>query len=80
MTDLKSQKTMAAKIMKCGLSKVWIDPSRISDIADAITSADIRRMIKSGMIKKEQKTGVVETPNAKSDACGHGESLFNWTF
>ena len=32
--DLKNQKRMAAEILKCGESRVWIDPNRIEDAAD----------------------------------------------
>lgn len=58
MTDLKSQKQMAAKIMKCGVSRVWIDPSRTADVSDAITSQDVRTMVKDGVIKKQPKQGI----------------------
>ncbi len=37
--DLKNQKRMAAGILKCGGSRVKINPNRISDVADAITRA-----------------------------------------
>lgn len=50
--DLKYQKRMAASILKCGLSRVWINPNRIEDVADAITRADIRTAIQSGSIRK----------------------------
>ena len=46
--DLKNQKRMAADILGCGESRVWIDPNRIEDVADAITRADIRKAIDAG--------------------------------
>lgn len=55
--DLKNQKRMAAEILKCGSSRVWINPNRISDVADAITRADIRTAIQSGSIVKLPKKG-----------------------
>jgi large subunit ribosomal protein L19e len=45
------QKKLAAKILKVGKSRVWLDPKQVKDIEDAITSADIRRMILKGYIK-----------------------------
>jgi len=45
------QKKLAAKILKVGLSKVWLDPTKVKDIEAAITKIDIRRLIKKGMIK-----------------------------
>lgn len=56
--DLKSQKTIAARILKCGKTRVWIDPVRIGDVSEAITGSDIRRLIDEGAIKKIQKQGV----------------------
>jgi large subunit ribosomal protein L19e len=56
--DLKNQKRMAAAILKCGESRVWIDPNRIEDAADAITRADIRTAIESGTIRALPKQGI----------------------
>ncbi|MFA5313858.1 MAG: 50S ribosomal protein L19e [Methanomassiliicoccales archaeon] len=56
--DLKNQKRMAADILDCGFSRVWIDPNRIEDVADAITRADIRKAIDSGSIRAKPETGV----------------------
>ena len=56
--DLKNQKRMAAAILKCGSSRVWIDPNRMEDVADAITRADIRTAIESGTIRALPKTGI----------------------
>lgn len=55
--DLKNQKRMAAEILGCGRGRVWIDPNRIEDVADAITRADIRTAIDSGTIKALPKKG-----------------------
>ncbi|MCE5296410.1 MAG: 50S ribosomal protein L19e [Euryarchaeota archaeon] len=56
--DLKNQKRMAADILGCGFSRVWIDPNRIDDVADAITRADIRKAIDSGSIRAKPEKGV----------------------
>jgi large subunit ribosomal protein L19e len=56
--DLKYQKRVAAEMLKCGGSRVWIDPNRIEDAADAITRADVRTLIASGTIAAKQKKGV----------------------
>ena len=55
---LKTQKRIAARVMKCGQSRVWFDPERVNDIAEAITAADVRRLVKDGVIRAEQKKGV----------------------
>ncbi len=56
--ELRSQKTLAAKLMKCGRSRVWIDPARIGDVHQAITAQDIRKLIRDGIIKEKQKIGL----------------------
>lgn len=45
------QKKLAAKILKVGVSRVWIDPSKIEDVRKAVTKADIRKLIRKGIIK-----------------------------
>lgn len=49
---------MAAKIMKIGASRVWFNPSRLADVDEAITSEDIRRLIRDGVIAARPKTGL----------------------
>jgi len=56
--DLKNQKRMAAELLGCGKNRVWIDPNRIEDVADAITRADVRTAIDSGTIKALPKKGI----------------------
>jgi len=45
------QKRLAARMLKCGVNRVWIDPHN-SKIKQAITRKDLRRFIKEGFIKK----------------------------
>ena len=56
--DLKNQRRMAASLLKCGVNRVWIDPLRMEDVADAITRTDIKIMIDAGVIKAKQKRGI----------------------
>jgi large subunit ribosomal protein L19e len=56
--DLKNQRRMAAELLDCGQNRVWIDPNRAEDLADAITRADIRTAIESGTIKALPKAGI----------------------
>ncbi len=51
MTDLYNQKRLAAKVASVGIGKISLDASRIDDIKEAITKADIRSLIKQGAIK-----------------------------
>ncbi|MEM5815045.1 MAG: 50S ribosomal protein L19e [Candidatus Aenigmatarchaeota archaeon] len=50
---MKLQKRLAARIFGVGESKVWLDPTKISEIEKAVSAADIRRLIKKGYIKKK---------------------------
>ncbi|HIJ16304.1 MAG TPA: 50S ribosomal protein L19e [Thermoplasmata archaeon] len=56
--DLKYQKRVAAELLKCGENRVWIDPNKAEDVADAITRADVRTLIASGTVAAKQRTGV----------------------
>ncbi len=58
MTNLAKQRRIAAKVLKVGEGRVWIDPESISDVEEAITRADIRDLIEEGVIRKKPKRGV----------------------
>lgn len=55
---MAGQKRMASDMLKCGLSRIWIDPDRVADVEEAITRSDIRALIKDGAIKKLRKKGI----------------------
>jgi large subunit ribosomal protein L19e len=48
---MKIQKRLAAELMKCGINRVWIDPTN-EKVGQAITRNDVRGFIKEGIIKK----------------------------
>ncbi|MBS7656801.1 MAG: 50S ribosomal protein L19e [Candidatus Bathyarchaeia archaeon] len=56
--SLKSQRRMAAEILKIGTNRVWIDPERISDVESAISREEIRRLIKDKAIMKMPEKGI----------------------
>ncbi|MCJ2562619.1 MAG: 50S ribosomal protein L19e [Candidatus Thermoplasmatota archaeon] len=56
--NLKNQRRMAASLLKCGVNRVWIDPLRMEDVADAITRTDVQIQIDAGTIKAKQKKGI----------------------
>merc|ERR1712001_548529 len=39
--------------MKCGKKKVWLDPNEINEIANANSRANIRKLIKDGLVIKK---------------------------
>jgi large subunit ribosomal protein L19e len=48
---MKTQRRLAAEIFKVGESKIWFDPTKISEIEKAVTKADVRKLIEKGYIK-----------------------------
>ena len=57
MTDLKSQKRMAAEVMDIGETRVRIDPGEQEKVEEAITRQDIRNLVESGVIEKKDVKG-----------------------
>jgi large subunit ribosomal protein L19e len=56
--SLRSQRRMAAEVLKIGESRVWIDPERVDDVEAAITREDIRRLVHEKVIRRVPKKGV----------------------
>ena len=56
--NLKSKTRIAAKVLKCSPKRVKMDPSALQDISEAITKGDIRNLVGSKIIVKEQKKNV----------------------
>ena len=55
---LKSQRRLAAEIMKVGEKRVWIDPERIDYVESAITREEIRKLIHEKVVKSLPQRGV----------------------
>ncbi len=55
---LRSQKRIAAGILKVGINRIWLDPTRLSDIKEAITKADIKGLISGSIIKALPVKGI----------------------
>ena len=58
MTDLKSQRRLAAQILKIGQNRVWIDPDRMDDVEGAITREEVRKLIHEKIIVSQPEKGV----------------------
>lgn len=54
---LNFQKKLAGKVMKVSKKRVVVNDSSSEEIKDAITKADVRGLIKSGIITIKQKKG-----------------------
>eukprot|EP00095_Tigriopus_kingsejongensis_P005667 snap_masked-scaffold209_size256900-processed-gene-1.22 protein:Tk05667 transcript:snap_masked-scaffold209_size256900-processed-gene-1.22-mRNA-1 annotation:"ribosomal protein l19e" len=80
MSTLKLQKRLAASVMKCGKNKVWLDPNEISEIGNANSRQNIRKLIKDGLVIKKpvavhSRSRVRENTEArrKGRHTGHGK-------
>ncbi len=78
--DLKTQRRLAAKILKIGQNRVWIDEDRIDDVSEAVTREDIRRLIRDKAVKARPEAGVSKhrarkrkIQRAKGRRRGHGK-------
>jgi large subunit ribosomal protein L19e len=58
MTDLRNQRRMAALLLKCGESRVWMDNDQLDEIAKAVTKDDVRLLINGKAIKSRQIKGI----------------------
>ena len=52
--QLRIQKRLAARILKCSKNDVWLDSGRLDEIKEAITKADLRGLISSGVVTKRR--------------------------
>lgn len=57
MTDLSAQKRLASDVLDVGKNKLWFDPDRQGDIAEAITREDIRELVDEGIIRADPPKG-----------------------
>jgi len=55
---MNSQKRIASKILKCGVSRIRIKASK--EVEEALTREDVRNLIRKGFIWKEQKKGTAK--------------------
>ena len=66
MSDLKSQRRMAAEVMDVGENRVWIDPEHTDKVAEAITRQDIRNLVDGGTIDKKDVKGTSKARSKKN--------------
>ena len=84
--SLRSQRRLAAEILKVGEGRVWINPERTEDVEASITREEIRKLIHEGVIqslpekgvsrarakvlKEKKKKGLRRGPGGKSGSAG----------
>lgn len=88
MTNLSSQRRLAAEILKIGQNRVWIDPERVDDVEAAITREEIKKLIhehvitslpekgvsrsRAKVIREKKRTGRRKGPGSRTGA-GHAQ-------
>ncbi len=73
------QKRLAAAVLKCSQKRIWINPKNLTEVKEAITKVDIKSLIKKGIIRKKQSTGIsgfrtkkIKLQKSKGKQKGHG--------
>jgi large subunit ribosomal protein L19e len=56
--SLKSQRRLAAEILKIGENRVWIDPERIDYVESAITREEIKKLIHEKVVQSIPEKGI----------------------
>jgi len=56
--NLTTQKKLAAKILKVGVNRVWIDPEHMEEVSRAITRNSVKALINDGVIKAKPVKGI----------------------
>jgi large subunit ribosomal protein L19e len=79
MTDLKTQRNIAADILGVGVNRIYIDPDAADEVQMALTRRDIRSLIHSGAIKVRKEKGIsrgrareLHVKRIKGQRRGHG--------
>ncbi|KAK4511308.1 uncharacterized protein ATC70_012523 [Mucor velutinosus] len=78
--SLLVQKRLAASVLKCGQRKIWLDPNEVNEISNANSRANIRKLVKDGLIIRKPEISqsrfrVLERAAAKRNGrhMGHGK-------
>ncbi|MBI2564462.1 50S ribosomal protein L19e [Candidatus Woesearchaeota archaeon] len=76
---MKLQKRLAASIMKCSAKRIVFDTGKIKEIKEAITKADVKKLIQKKIITVTQKQGIsrarsikIQRQKQKGRRKGHG--------
>merc|ERR1712169_49067 len=50
MTNLRTQKRLAAAVVGCGKRKIWLDPNEVNEISNANSRQTVRKLVADGLI------------------------------
>ncbi|KAI8069910.1 60S ribosomal protein L19-B [Gongronella butleri] len=57
LVNLSIQKRLAASVLSCGQRKIWLDPNEVTEISNANSRANIRKLVKDGLIIRKPEIG-----------------------
>ena len=63
--QITNQKRIAARLLKCGENRVWINPLYVDQVASAVQTDDIREFIDEGWIRAKPVKGTSLTGLAR---------------
>lgn len=66
-----SVKRLAADVLNVGVNKIRLDPTRLSEISGSLTRADIRELIKKGVIVRLKNAGRDSTAKKRKRTPAH---------
>jgi len=77
--ELNVQRRIAAQVLKCSPKRIVFDSTKLKEIKEAITKADIRGLVIDGLIKKKRIRGIsnsrskqIKIQKSKGKRKGHG--------
>ena len=80
MVSLKLQKRLAASVLDCGKRKVWLDPNEITEIHNANSRKNLRKLVSDGYVMKKPnaihsraRVKAYHEARAKGRHTGHGK-------
>mmetsp|Transcript_3367 Transcript_3367/g.4973 ORF Transcript_3367/g.4973 Transcript_3367/m.4973 type:complete len:205 (-) Transcript_3367:78-692(-) len=56
MVNLRTQRRLAASVLKCGKTRVWLAPESVNEIKNASTRQAVRKLVKEDSIVKKAVT------------------------
>jgi len=62
---LNNQKKLASSVLKAGEKRIYLDPTKSTEIKEAITKTDIRSLIAQKIIKVKPKRGISKSRSKK---------------
>ena len=54
MKPFRLQRRLAASVLKCGETRVWMDQSELKEIALATSRKRIKKLVKDGLLRRRQ--------------------------